>query len=126
MFSCFLRALRALFDESCKVNTTFWVKSYGTEYQVGMYVCSGIEKQIPLFRKIDCIVVTNDNAYQLTSEVSTVYFDEHLSAFCVEERTGVFQVISVDDLVYYRPHDRQFSYRAHDDQMYIVPYCYFV
>lgn len=54
----------------------------------------------------------NDKAYLVTCEVSTMCFDDHLSAFCVEERTGVFQVISIDDLVYYRPHDRQFSYQS--------------
>lgn len=36
-------ALRALFDGSCNVCTTSLVKSYSTEYQVGMYVCSGVE-----------------------------------------------------------------------------------
>lgn len=94
--------------------------------QVGMYVCSGVENEMPLFKRIDCIIVCDDKAYLLTCEVSTMYFDEHLSAFCVEERTDVFQVISVYDLVYNRPHDRQFSYHTDDDHMYIVPYCYFV
>lgn len=102
-------ALKALFNESCHVYTTSWVKSNGTEYQVGMYVCSSVENEMPLFEKIDFIIVSDDKAYLLTCEVSTLYFDEHMSALCVEERTGVFQVISVDDLVYNRPHDRQFS-----------------
>lgn len=95
------------------------------EYQVGMYVCSGVENEMPLFKRIDSIIVRDDNAYLLTCKVSTMYFDDHLNAFSIEEKTDVFTLICVDDLVYYRPHDRQFSYDT-DDQMYIVPYCNFV
>lgn len=84
-----------------------------------MHVCSGVKKEIPLFK------MTDDKAYLLTREVSTLYFDEHLNAFRVEERTSVYTMISVDGLVYYRPRDRQFAYQT-DDHMYIVPYCDFV
>lgn len=118
-------ALNETFDALCNVSTTSWVKSYGTEYQVGMYACSGVENDMPLFNRIDSIIVRGDNAYLLTCKVSTLHFDDHFNAFSIEEKPDVFTLICVDDLVYYRPHDRQFSYDT-DDQMYIVPYCNFV
>lgn len=43
-----------------------------------MYVCLGVENEMPLFKKIDCIIFSDDKAYLLTCEVSTVYFDEHV------------------------------------------------
>ncbi|XP_026018914.1 uncharacterized protein LOC113019411 [Astatotilapia calliptera] len=118
-------ALNKMFDVSSIVSTTSWVKSYGTEYQVAMYVCSGVENEMPLFSKIVSIIVSDFNTYLLTCKVSTVYFNDHLNAFVIEDGLDVFALISVDDLVYYRPYDRQFS-NGTDDKMYIVPYCNFV
>lgn len=88
-----------------------------------MYVCSGVENEIPVLSKIVSIIVRDDNSYLLTCKVSTVYFDDHLNAFCIEENLNVFTLVCVDDLVYYRPYDRQYSYENTDDRMYIVPYC---
>lgn len=102
-------ALNELFDVSSTVSTTSWVKNYGTEYQVGMYICSGVENEMPLFNKIISIIVGNDKAYLLTSKVSTMYFDDHLNAFSIQEESDFFTLICVDDLMYYRPYDRQFS-----------------
>ncbi|XP_042070926.1 uncharacterized protein LOC106632482 [Haplochromis burtoni] len=61
----------------------------------------------------------------LHSEDLKKYFNDHLNAFVIEDGLDVFALISVDDLVYYRPYDRQFS-NGTDDKMYIVPYCNFV
>ena len=36
--------LNETFDLS-GVSTTSWVKNYGTEYQPGVYVCSGVETE---------------------------------------------------------------------------------
>ncbi|KAK0153147.1 hypothetical protein N1851_005164 [Merluccius polli] len=68
-------ALNETFDLSC-VSTTSWVKSYGTEYQPGMYVCSDVETEIPLFNRIVSVIVKDDSAYILTCKVS-MYFDDH-------------------------------------------------
>jgi len=46
--------LNGAFDVS-SVSTTSWVKNYGTEFQVGMYVFTGVENEIPLFNRIDSI-----------------------------------------------------------------------
>ncbi len=64
--------LNETFDVSCNVSTTSWVKSYGTEYHVGMYVCSGVENEMPLFNRIVSVIVRDDNAYLLTCKVSTM------------------------------------------------------
>ena len=48
--------LNEAFDAS-SVSTTSWVKNYGTEYQVGMYVVTGVENEMPLFNRIDSIIV---------------------------------------------------------------------
>ena len=117
-------ALNETFDLSC-VSTTSWVKSYGTEYQPGMYVCSVVENEMPLFNRIVSVIVKDDSAYLLTCAVSTMYFDDHLNAFSIEEKNNVFVLLCVDDLTYYRPYDRQFSNDS-DDQMFIVPYSIFV
>lgn len=101
--------LHETFDMTCIVPTTSWVKSYGTEYQPGMYVCSGVENEMPLFNRIVSVIVKEDNAYLLTCKVSTTYFDDHLNAFSIEEKSDVFTLICVDDLPYYRPYDFQMT-----------------
>lgn len=68
------------------------------------------------------IIVRDDNGYLLTHKVLTKYFDDHLNAFSIEEKMDLFTLICVDNLVYYRPYDRQFSYEDTDDQIYIVQY----
>jgi len=45
----------------------------------------------------------------LTCRVDTIYFDDHFNAYCIEERADSFSVISIDELNYYRPYDKQFS-----------------
>lgn len=90
-----------------------------------MYVCSGIVNEMPLFKRIDCIIVRDRNAYLSACEVYTMYFDDHFNALSIKEKTRVFTLICVYDLVHYRPHDRQFL-MATDDNMYIIPYCNFV
>ncbi len=107
------------------VSTTTWVKNYGTEYQVVMYVCSAVENEMPVFNKIVSIIVKDGQTFLLASNVITVCFDEHVHAFCIEEVGNIFTLISVDELIYYRPYDMQFSYDS-DERTYIVPCCVFV
>lgn len=114
-------ALGESFNESGLVSTTSWVKNHGTEYQVGMYVCTGVNNEMPLFNRIVSIIVWDESAYLLTCKVSTLYFDDHLNAFIIEENCNGYTLVCVDDLVYYRPYDRQFAYDS--EFTYIVPYC---
>lgn len=107
------------------VSTTSWVKNYGTEYHIGMFVCTSIENEMPVFKKIVNVIIRDDEALLLTTKVNTMYFDSHLNAFSIEEEDDEFSVICVTDLTYYRPHERQFSL-GNDEKTYIVPYCSFV
>lgn len=107
------------------VSATSWVKNYGTEYQIGMFVCRDVKNEMPVFNKIVNIIVENDQAFLLSTNVTTVNFDDHMNAFCIEETTDIFTVICVDDLKYYRTYDGKISYNM-DDRMFIVPYCNFV
>lgn len=91
------------------VSTTNWVKNFGTEYQIGMFVCITTDMEIPVFRKITNIIINEDQAFILTCRVDTLYFDDHFNAYCIEERADSFSVISIDELIYYRPYDKQFS-----------------
>lgn len=106
------------------VSATNWVKNYGTEYQIGMFFCIRTNMDILVFRRINNIII-NDQAFILTRGVDTLYFDEHFNAYCVEERTDSFYVISIEELIYYRPFDKQFSNEM-DEKTFIVPYCYTV
>ncbi|XP_035987597.1 uncharacterized protein LOC118560568 [Fundulus heteroclitus] len=107
------------------VSTTSWVKNFGTQYRIGMFVCTSTENEMPVFQKIVNIIVNNDEAFLLTTKVTTEFFDEHLSAFKIDIVEDVFAVICVSDLIYYQPYDRQFS-ADNDEKTYIVPRCCFI
>jgi len=107
------------------VSTTNWVKNFGTEYQIGMFVCTATDMEIPVFRKITNIIINEDRAFILTCRVDTLYFHDHFNAYCIEERADSFSVISIDELIYYRPYDKQF-FNEMDEKTYVVPHCHFV
>ncbi|KAK0138637.1 hypothetical protein N1851_024825 [Merluccius polli] len=109
----------------CEVSTTNWVKNYGTEYQIGMFVCTGTNMEDPIFRKITNIIVHNEQAFILTCRVDTLYFDDHFNAYCINERADSFSVFPVMELIYYRPYDKQFSNEM-CEKYYIVPHCHIV
>ena len=74
------------------MSTTNWVMNYGTEYQILMFVLIRTDKEIPVFGKINNIIINEDQALILTCKVDTVYFDDPFNAFC-----RVFSVIYFDD-----------------------------
>ena len=90
-----------------------------------MFVCTSVENEMPIFNKIINIIIADDKALLLMAKVDTMYFDDHLNAFSIDEVDDVFSVINVSELVYYRPYDRQFS-TENDERTYIVPFCSFV
>lgn len=59
------------------------MKNYGTEYQFGMFVCTGTNVEVPIFRKITNIIIDDEQAFILTCRVDTPYFDDHFSAYCI-------------------------------------------
>ncbi len=75
-----------------------------------MYVCSAVENEMPVFINIISIILKDRQVFILASNAITVFFDEHVHAFCIEEVGNIFTLVCVDDLIYYRPYDRQFSY----------------
>ncbi|XP_030601542.1 uncharacterized protein LOC115791568 [Archocentrus centrarchus] len=42
------------------VSTASWVKNFGTEYHIGMIVCTSTENEMPVFQKIVNIIVKDD------------------------------------------------------------------
>lgn len=105
-----------------EVSTTSWVKSYGTEYQINLFVCTGMCDELPIFKKICTIVIHGQSAFFIACDVCTLYFDEHLNAYCIEECSNHFSVINVDQITYFKPFDKMFYYG--DDREFLVPYCY--
>ncbi len=88
----------------CEVSTTDWVKNYGGEYQIGMFVCTGTNMEVPIVRKVTNIIVHDEQAFILTCRVDTLYFDDHFNAYCINERAHSFSVFPVKELIYYRPY----------------------
>ena len=90
-----------------------------------MFVLIRTDTEIPVFGKINNIIINEDQAMFLTCKVDTLYFDYHFNAYCDEERTDSVSVISLKDLIYYIPYDKQFSNEM-DEKTYIVPHCHIV
>lgn len=89
-----------------------------------MYVCSSVEYETPVFKKIVNIIVKDEKVFLLTSSVQTVQMDEHLHAFIIQDEIVHFSVFALQDLFYYRPFDKQYSYNSDDRNGYIVPSCH--
>lgn len=88
-----------------RVCTTSWFKNYGTEYKIGIFACASTENEMPVLKKIVNIII-KDEAFLLTATVNTMYFDDHLNGFRIEEVEDEFAVICVAHLIYYWPYDR--------------------
>lgn len=120
-------AVCSTFDmrSSVEVTTTNWVKSYGTEYHIGMLVCTKKDVDLPIFNRIVSIIIKDNQAFLLMCKVETLYFDEHFNAYCVKDSGDSYSVQCIGDLMYYRPYDKQFSNEM-DEKTYVVPYCHIV
>lgn len=106
-----------------EAHTTSWVKYFGTEYRIGLFVCCGLQSDMPVFKKIINVVLKDGSAYLVLCEVVTLGFHEHFSAFCIEESPCPFHIVSIAELFYYKPYDKQFSYNS-DGNVCIVPHCH--
>lgn len=100
-------------------------KNFGTEYQIAMFVCVRTNMEIPVFGRINNIIINEEQAFIFICEADILYFDDHLNAFCVEERTDSFSVIAIDELTYYRAFDKKFANEIRENT-YIVPHCHIV
>lgn len=59
------------------------------------FVCSAAENEMPVFYKIVNIILKNEQAFLFTSKITTMYFDEHVNAVCIEEVDDVFTVMQL-------------------------------
>lgn len=101
------------FDPCTDVSTARWVRNYGTEYQIDLFVCTGTSNDLPVFNKICNIILHEQHALIIASTVDTLYFDE---------QSNDHALIFVDQLTYFRPFQKQYSNES--ERTYIVPYCY--
>ena len=118
-------ALKMNVSLTSSVSSVKWVKSCGIEYRIGLVICSGVLDEMPVFQKIEGIVVKEESVFLVVTMLQTIYFDEHLYAFrVVKPRSDLHTVIKTEELEYYRPFDLQMTHSMEDDQLFIVPYCH--
>ena len=98
---------------------TNWVTICGTEYRTGLVVCSKIECEMPVFCKIQKVLLVDSVIYFLVSKLEVDHFSEHFHAYLVFERDEK-EVIKAESLVMYKPYDLQNAYGG-DESLYIVP-----
>lgn len=102
-----------------------WVKHYGTEYRPGLVVCVEINEEMPVFCKISTIIVKDEKVILAGAGVENICFDEHYHAFKVLLKPSqALKVVSVQELVYFKPMDIQMSYGPTDSSLFVVPYCH--
>ncbi len=118
----FLKETLNLEPLSC-ISTTKWVKVFGTEYQINLFVCTGTHSELPVFKKICNIVIHEGSALLLCCNVDTLYFDEHLYAYCIDKVKEDFSLVHMEQLTYFKPFDGQYS-NENKDHKYLVPYCF--
>lgn len=101
---------------SSEISVTTWVKHNGTEYHIGLVVCTDVVDEMPVFNKIACIFLKNE-VYFLVSEMETM-FVEHFHAFHVVDNMHV-SVVAPRDMRYFKPFDVHMSYSS-DSFFYVV------
>lgn len=67
-------------DACSAISTTSWVRNVGTEYQIGLFICTGTHNDLPVFMKICNIIIHEPHAFIICSSVNTIYFGEHFLA----------------------------------------------
>ena len=112
---------RALHVESVSqdIHATNWVTISGTEYRAGLIICSEIEHDMPVFCRIEKIIVVDSVICFLVNKLVVDHFNEHFHAYKVFESNDK-DVVKADSLVIYKPFDLQSAYGG-DESQYIVP-----
>ena len=111
---------RALHGESVSqdIHATNWVTISGTEYRAGLIICSEIEHEMPVFCRIEKIIVYSVISF-LVNKLVVDHFNEHFHAYKVFESNDK-DIVKADSLVIYKPFDLQSAYGG-DESQYIVP-----
>ena len=110
-------------EQDTDVSVTKWIKSFGTWYQVGLFVCTGMLNDLPLFKRIKQIVIYGDRPFVVGSAVQTLHFDEHFYAYCIDDQNQESSMIDIDNLKYFKPFDGQLA-NNDDGLFYILPHCH--
>lgn len=102
-----------------------WVKPFSTEYQPGLIVCVDVADEMPVFCKINYIIVKDEQAVLAGSVVETVCFEEHYHAFKILFKSfQALPVFDMEELLYFKPVDVQMAYGPTESSLFIVPYCH--
>ena len=101
-----------------------WAKHNGNLYCPGLVVCLKVLNDMPVFYKIQRVVVNDEKLLLITFSLQTLCLDEHLYAYKVVCTTDGSHVIFVKDLFCYKAFDVQMSYSDNDSSSFIVPYCF--
>ena len=104
-------ALKLNVSLNTSVLSVKWVKYHGDEYRPDLVVCTDVVQEMPVFQKIDCIVVRDQQVFLAVTALETLCFKEHFHAFQVAFPKKEFCVIDVKELVYHRPFDVQMAYK---------------
>ncbi len=102
-----------------------WVKHYGTEYRPGLIVCVEVADEMPVFYKIQTIIVKDEQVILAGSGVENIRFDEHYHAFRILLKPfQTVKVFNIQDLFYFKPLDVQMAHGPTDTSFFIVLYCH--
>lgn len=127
LIDCELIAERLQIDNESNVDHLSWITCFGTEYRSGLFVCSDLRDDIPVFSKITDIIAFDSQYFLLTCEFETVCFVEHLHSFKVkEELCRKVSLLNVETLRFFKPFDLQISYGLEENDFYIVPVHVFI
>lgn len=111
---------------STSVYSARWIKCHGTEYRCDFIICTEVAHEMPVFCKIETIVVKDDCVLLCGTLMETICFDDHYHAFKVKLHPDrVLKLLHINDLLYFKPFDAQMKYGTTDSSLYIVPYCHF-
>lgn len=110
------------YDEALTGFYTF-IQTTVYNIEVGLFVCTEMFNELPLFKRIKHIIMYGNQAFVLGTAVKTLFFDEHFHAFCVDEQSQEDSVIDIDNLTYFKPFDIQLA-NNDDGLSYIVPHCH--
>lgn len=101
------------------IHATNWVIISGTEYRPGLIICTQIEHEMPVFLRIEKIIVVDSIICFFGKRLVVDHFSEHFHSYKVFESDHK-DVVKADGLVIYKPFDLQSSYGG-DKGQYLVP-----
>ena len=109
---------------SVQVMKVNWAKHNGYVFRPHLVICGKVESEMPLYYKIESVLIIHEKLLLLTLPLCTVTFQEHFHAYEVTRTKQDCVVFHVDNLHYPRPFDIQMSYGVNDTALFVVPYCF--